>query len=157
VRVNVGAATRRLRTRLYTFPERRRELLDCLLLAFVAAWERADVPAILGMLVEDARFTMPPLLAWLHGLADIGRFLTERMFATSWRVVPMWASGQLAFACYQGSPDGTGFRLGALNVLTLRGGRIVEMTGFLDPEIHVRFGLPEEWPDLLRSDLAGAL
>jgi hypothetical protein len=109
------------------------------------------------MLVEDARFTTPSLLAWLHGLADIGRFLTERVFATSWRVVPMWASGQLAFACNQGSPDGTGFRLGALNVLTLRGGRIVEMTGFLDPEIHVRFGLPEERPDLLWSDLAGAL
>jgi RNA polymerase sigma-70 factor (ECF subfamily) len=123
--------------------EGRRELVD----AFVAAWERADVSAILGLLVEDARFTMPPLPAWFHGLDDIGRFLTERLFATPWRLVPMWASGQLAFACYQGHPDGTGFRLGALNVLTLRGRRIVEMTGFLDPGIHDQFGLPEELSD----------
>ena len=56
----------------------------------------------------------------------------------------MWASGQLAFACYQWDSDGTGFRLGALQVLTLRGGRIVEMTGFLDPGAHARFGLPGE-------------
>jgi hypothetical protein len=63
------------------------------------------------------------------------------------RTVPpqeVWASGQLAFACYQGNPEGSRFRLGALNVLTLRGGRIVEITGFLDPEIHDQFGLPRE-------------
>ncbi len=120
----------------------------------VASWwtpswprgERADVPAILDMLVEDARLTMPPLPTWFHGLDDIGRFMTERMFATPWRLVPLWASGQLAFACYQGNPDGTYFRLGALQVLTLRGGRIVEMTGFLDPETHARFGLSGELP-----------
>jgi RNA polymerase sigma-70 factor (TIGR02960 family) len=128
----------------------RRELVD----AFVAAWERADVPAILELLVEDARFTMPPLPAWFHGLDDIGRFLTERAFATPWRLVPTWASGQLAFACYQGEPDGTRFRLGALNVLTLRGGRIAEMTGFLDPAIHDQFGLPGEWSGERRHGLA---
>jgi RNA polymerase sigma-70 factor (ECF subfamily) len=122
--------------------EGRCELVD----AFVTAWERADVPAILDLLVDDARFTMPPLPAWFRGLDDIGRFMTERMFATSWRLVPMWASGQLAFACYQGNPDGTGFRLGALNVLTLRGRRIVEISGFLDPATHDRFGLPKELP-----------
>jgi RNA polymerase sigma-70 factor (ECF subfamily) len=120
----------------------RRELVD----AYVAAWERADIPALLNLLVEDARFTMPPLPAWFHGREAIGRFLTERLFATPWRLVPTSANGQLAFACYQGAPDGPPFRLGALNVLTLRGGRIVEMTGFLAPMIHDRFGLPSEWP-----------
>ena len=110
----------------------------------MAAWERADVPALLDLLVEDARFTMPPLPAWFHGRDAIGRFLTERVFATPWRLVPTWASGQLAFACYQGQPDGAGFRLGALTVLTLRSRRIVEMTGFLDPRIHDQFRLPRE-------------
>ena len=114
---------------------------------FVTAWERADVPALLDLLVEDARFTMPPLPAWFNGLDDIGRFLTERMFATPWRLVPLSASGQLAFACYQGNPAGPPFRLGALNVLTLRGGRIAELTGFLDPGLHERFGLPRMLAD----------
>jgi ketosteroid isomerase-like protein len=38
-------------------------------------------------------------------------------------------------------------RLGAINVVTLRDGRISEMTGFLDPEVHRRFGLPEQLGD----------
>jgi ketosteroid isomerase-like protein len=32
---------------------------------FVAAWERADVPALVELLSADATFTMPPLPAWL--------------------------------------------------------------------------------------------
>jgi RNA polymerase sigma-70 factor (TIGR02960 family) len=118
----------------------RRELVD----AYVAAWERADVPAILDMLVDEARFTMPPLPRWLDGRDAIGRFMSERMFATPWRLVPISANGQSAFACYQGIPKGPPFRLGAINVLTLRGERIVEITGFLDPEVHAQFGLPGE-------------
>ena len=119
----------------------RRELVD----AFVGAWERADVQALLELLAEDARFTMPPLPAWFLGRGDIGRFC-ERMFATPWRLAPIRANGQLAFACYQGDPDGDRFRLGAINVLNLRGGRIVEIAGFLDPALHRHFGLPAELP-----------
>ena len=120
-----------------------RELVD----AFVAAWERADVSALLDLLAEDARFTMPPLPAWFLGREDVGRFFTERMFATPWRMVPIRANGQLAFACYQGDRDGVRFRLGAINVLSVRAGRIVEIAGFLDPAVHRQFGLPEELPD----------
>lgn len=112
--------------------EGRRELVERL----VSAWERADVPALLDLLVEDARFSMPPLPAWFRGKQDVGRFFAERVFASSWRLVPMEASGQPAFACYM---DG---RLSALNVVTLRDGRIEELTGFLDPAVHERFGIP---------------
>ena len=52
----------------------------------------------------------------------------------------------LAFACYQGTPGGSAFRLGALNVLTLRGGRIAALTAFLDPTLYDQFGLPRELP-----------
>jgi len=120
----------------------RRELVD----ALVAAWERADITSILELLVEDARFTMPPLPAWFLGRDEIGRFFSERMFATPWRLVPIAANGQLAFACYQGEPESDQFRLGAINVLTLRDGRIAEIAGFLDPALHRFFGLPESLP-----------
>jgi RNA polymerase sigma-70 factor (TIGR02960 family) len=120
--------------------EGQRELVD----AFVTAWEQADVPALLELLTKDARFTMPPLPAWFDGRGDVGRFFTERVFATPWRLLPIRANGQLAFACYQGEPGGDRFRLGAINLLRLRDRRIVEIAGFLDPAVHRRFGLPEE-------------
>jgi RNA polymerase sigma-70 factor (TIGR02960 family) len=114
-----------------------------LVAAFVRAWERADVDALVDLLTEDARFAMPPLPAWFEGRADIERFAAERMFATPWRLHPVGANGQLAFACYQGPPSGEGlYRLGAINVVTLREGRVAAMTGFLDPALGPWFGLP---------------
>ncbi|MGW4527637.1 sigma-70 family RNA polymerase sigma factor [Amycolatopsis sp. NPDC004378] len=110
---------------------------------FVAAWERADVPALLKLLTDDARFTMPPLPAWFDGRDDVARFLSGTVFATPWRLVPLRASGQPAFACYQRHPDGV-FRIGCVNVLTLRDDRIAEITGFLDPAMYAGFGLAAE-------------
>ncbi len=127
---------------------RQRELVA----AFVGAWERGDVPAILELLVEDARFTMPPLPAWFDGRDAIAVFLNERMFATPWRFVPSMANGQLAFACYQwrdgepGESDGPAFRLSAINLLTLRNDRIVEIAGFLDRGVFAHFGFPAVHP-----------
>jgi hypothetical protein len=108
-----------------------------LVTAFVQAWERADVAALLELLADDARFSMPPIPTWFHGREAIGRFLGERVFATAWRLEPLRASGQLAFACFQ-APE---FGVGALNVVGLRGPSIAEMTGFLDPAVHARFEL----------------
>ncbi len=121
----------------------RRELVA----AFVQAWEQADVPAMVGLLAEDARFSMPPLPAWFRGRDDVVRFMAERMWATPWRLVPVAANGQLAFACYQGGAAGEPYRLSAINVVTLRAGRIAELTGFLDPAVHRHFGLPAEYAE----------
>ena len=106
---------------------------------FVAAWRNQDATALQALLAQDAKFSMPPIPNWFDGRENVVRFFRERVFATPWRLEPLRASGQLAFACYQG-PE---FRLGALNVLTLRGGTIAETTGFLDPTLHRRFLLPE--------------
>jgi hypothetical protein len=65
--------------------DRERELVA----AFVAAWERADVAALVALLAEDARFTTPLLPAWFDGRDDVVRFLTERVFRTPWRLVPL--------------------------------------------------------------------
>jgi RNA polymerase sigma-70 factor (TIGR02960 family) len=116
----------------------RRELVD----AFVNAWERADVPALLDLLAADARFTMPPLPAWFDGRDDVGRFFAERVFATPWRLIPIAANGQPAFACYQ--HDGERFRLGAVNVLSLRDGRISWIAGFVDPALLRRLAVTQE-------------
>jgi RNA polymerase sigma-70 factor (TIGR02960 family) len=123
-------------------PEGQRGLVD----AFVTAWERADVAAMLDLLAEDARFTMPPLPAWFRGREDVGRFFAERVFATPWRLLPLRANGQMGFACYSLEPGADRFRLGAINLLSLLEGRIVQIAGFLDPDVHRHFGLPTELP-----------
>jgi RNA polymerase sigma-70 factor (TIGR02960 family) len=115
--------------------DRVQKLLDSL----VSAWERADVPALLDLLVADAVLSMPPLPAWFDGREAVGRFLAERMFETPWRVRPATVNGQLALACYQ-QHDGV-FRLGALVALTLEGDRIASLTSFLAPMLDERFEL----------------
>ncbi|SDX33104.1 RNA polymerase sigma-70 factor, ECF subfamily [Amycolatopsis xylanica] len=123
-------------------PDGQRELID----AFVAAWEKADVNAIVNLLAEDVRFTMPPLPAWFDGRENVTRFLVERIFANSWRLVPVRANGQLAIAGYMRRPDGV-FGLGGINVLSLRDGLITEISSFLSPEVLTRFDLPEIFSD----------
>lgn len=118
-----------------------------LVAAFVAAWERADVDALLDMLAEDSRFTMPPFPAWFCGRADIGRFLSERTFNFEWRVRPITTNGQLAAAFYRRDSDTGRFLLAVISVLSLRDGHIAEMNAFLDPATHRWFGLPEELVD----------
>ena len=53
------------------------------------------------------------------------------------------ANAHLAFACYQGRASGalTEFRLSAINVVSIRAGRVATLTGFLDPNVHRCFGL----------------
>jgi RNA polymerase sigma-70 factor (ECF subfamily) len=106
---------------------------------YLNAWHGANPSALLSLFTEDVKFSMPPIPNWFDGRDDVVRFFAERVFATPWRLHPLRASGQLAFACYQG-PE---FRLGALNVITLRGSKIAELTGFLDPALYRRFLLPE--------------
>ena len=118
--------------------------LDELLRDLVEAWERRDVAGLVGLLAEDARFTMPPLPAWFDGRASVAKFISERMFATPWRLRPLWANGQPGFACYMQHPGADAFRLGAVNLLAFRAGRIAGIHAFLDPAVHRRFALPTE-------------
>jgi RNA polymerase sigma-70 factor (ECF subfamily) len=55
--------------------------------------------------------------------------------------MPREANGQPAFACYQ--LDGDRYRLGAVNVLSLRQGRVSWVAGFLDPTLVPLFGPAE--------------
>ncbi len=111
--------------------------------AFVAAFERADVPALVELLAADVRFTMPPLPAWFDGRDTVTGFFNHRVFETSWRATRVAANGQPAIACYQQQADGV-FRLGAVNVLGFQAGKINWIASFLDPAVLARFGLPAE-------------
>jgi RNA polymerase sigma-70 factor (ECF subfamily) len=116
-----------------------RELVD----AYVAAWEQGDVDAVAALLAEDVTVSMPPRPEWFAGYEASVAFLrrTPMREGNRWRVLPMTASGQPAFAKYLW--DGQGFAFHSLNVLTLRGGRVTDLMAFLDAEAFARFGLPD--------------
>ncbi|HXV58314.1 MAG TPA: sigma-70 family RNA polymerase sigma factor [Gaiellaceae bacterium] len=112
---------------------------------FVDAFESGDVDAIVSLLAEDATFAMPPYPAWCRGREAI---------ADSWlmpggppprlRYVPTRANGQLALGTYLFDRENRRFVALALDVLTLRGSRIADVTAFRTPEVFPLFGLPSE-------------
>lgn len=120
------------------------EGLRQLLGAFLTAWDARDVKALVRLFTDDVRFTMPPLPSWFDGIVDVEKFIAERVFATPWRMRPLWANGQPGFACYMQAEGDDRFRLGAITLLAVRGGRICGLHSFLDPALYRRFGLAEE-------------
>jgi RNA polymerase sigma-70 factor, ECF subfamily len=115
---------------------------------YVAAWERNDVDAIVAMLAEDARMTMPPLPTWYHGRQQVGTFLSGRALtgATRSRLIPVHANGQLAFGAYTWDEKTQACTPHGVIVLTLRGAQIEEITAFLLPDAFPSFDLPSAIP-----------
>ena len=110
-----------------------RELVD----RYVAAFEAADVDALVALLTADAVLEMPPVPLWYYG-----RFLA-RVFALrgrDWRMRPLRANGQPAVAAY--CRDGDSYRLHTVQVFTVTAGGIGHNVVFADPAVLALFGLP---------------
>jgi len=112
---------------------------------YVAAWERNDVDAVVAMLTVDARMTMPPLPSWYSGREAIAGFLRGWPLSDEkrWRLVPTSANAQPAFGGYLWDEGTQTFRAHGVEVLTLRGTRIEEVTAFLTAHAFSQFGLPD--------------
>ncbi|MFI7492416.1 sigma-70 family RNA polymerase sigma factor [Micromonospora echinaurantiaca] len=112
---------------------------------YVAAWEASDVDAIVAMLTEDARYSMPPLRGWYQGYDGIRGFLLDAAGRHRWRFLPARANGQLAFGTYRWDDDRSAYLPGGLDLLVLRGRRVAEVVSFLDAHLPA-YGLPAELP-----------
>lgn len=121
-------------------PQGRDELLQ----RFVVAWESRDIAAMVALLAEDARFTMPPLPAWFSGRHFVGKFFAERVFETPWRLHPLVGNGQPGFACYMQPVGDDRFRPGGVVLLRLKQGLIQSIDSFIDPAVCRRFGMADE-------------
>jgi len=117
-----------------------------LVAAYIEAIEHADVEGVVALLTEDAAWSMPPASGWYQGLDDIVAFLTRSPFQVRWRHLPTVVNGQLAVACYIWDAERGDFEAGVIDVLTLRGDRIAEVTAFIGGEVFPRFGLPARLP-----------
>jgi RNA polymerase sigma-70 factor (TIGR02960 family) len=142
----VNSALQRARARLPaeqdTFIEpsdaRQRELLD----RYVAAFENADISALITVLSEDASFEMPPFLTWFRGRDAIGAFLGARMRELGHTsVIRTSANGQPAIALYAGPHEGER-RPHSLHVLTIAAQGISRVVAFQDITAVRHFDLP---------------
>jgi RNA polymerase sigma-70 factor (ECF subfamily) len=123
-----------------------RELVE----GYMDAMQRGDVDTIVSMLAEDAAWSMPPLASWFRGLDSIAIFLAKGPLSGQWRWrhLPVRVNGQAAVAGYIWNEEAGYFRPFMLDVLTLEGDRIKDVTAFItrstdlpDPDDFNR------WPD----------
>jgi RNA polymerase sigma-70 factor, ECF subfamily len=119
-----------------------REVVD----RYVDAWERADVDAVVAMLTADGVMAMPPHPTWFRGREAVAAFLAAMPMHADrrWRMIPVRANGQLAFATFGWDEEREIFAAHGISVLTLDGTLIADFTNFLDAELIPRFGLPAE-------------
>jgi RNA polymerase sigma-70 factor (ECF subfamily) len=93
---------------------------------------------------------MPPWPSWWRGRATIAAFAAAAVeFCAETRTIPTRANGQVALAYHLDAESGQ-FTPVALDVLTLEGSRIKEITALVTPEVFSRFELPAELAPLAR-------
>jgi RNA polymerase sigma-70 factor (ECF subfamily) len=121
--------------------ERVRDLVE----SYVDAWRRGDVGALRTLLAEDVTFSMPPWSSWWRGRETVAGFAkTAVEVCAEARTVPTRANGQPAIAYYSVDDETGRWKASAIDVLTLDGTRIKEITGFVSPGLFAGFGLPPE-------------
>jgi RNA polymerase sigma-70 factor, ECF subfamily len=122
---------------------------QALLRRYMDAHARADSDAVVAMMREDVRFTMPPQPTRYEGKAALARFFADAFGPRSlgeFRLVATRANRHPAAANYIRAPGDTLFRAMSLDVLRFEGGQLVEITTF-DTTLFPLFGLPEVLPE----------
>ena len=114
---------------------------------YAAAFENADLAALVGLLRDDAVLEMPPLPGWFRGRDAIAAFLGAEVLGRpgDWRMIPTAANGQPAFAAYAREDDG-GYHAHGICVLTLTGTQVSRMVCFNDPGLFPVFGFASRLP-----------
>ncbi|WP_225844755.1 sigma-70 family RNA polymerase sigma factor [Streptomyces sp. HPF1205] len=116
---------------------------------FTDALERADLDALIELLVTDVRLSMPPAMLEYRGIESARRLFAAVVFrpGRTYRVVPTRANGQPAFGVYLADPQCGVHRAYTLLVTTTAGDHITSITGFHDTNVMTRFGLPRTLPE----------
>jgi RNA polymerase sigma-70 factor, ECF subfamily len=116
---------------------------------YMEAMRGGDVNRVVSMLAEqDAAWSMPPLASWYGGLTEIEVFLRHGPLSGDWRWRhrPARANGGLAVGTYtwlEGEQTHVPF---SLDVLSLEGEKIKEITAFVVRPADTPDGY-SRWPD----------
>ncbi len=137
---------RRVMERSQRGPQGLTDIDGSVLRRYIVAWEAADVAALVALLREDVRLSMPPLGAWFAGREAVAAVVAAGILppgsAGQWRLVPTWANGEAALAVYARAPEADRYDAFALSVVAVRDGLVAEITTFLDASLVAAFGCP---------------
>jgi RNA polymerase sigma-70 factor (ECF subfamily) len=113
---------------------------------FADAWERHDVDALVDMLADDVRMTMPPQPSWFEGREAVATFLRRWPLSPGnrFQFLRTGANGQPALGGYVWNGQTRSFEADSIVVLTLRRDNIEEITAFRTPPLFAFFGLPSQ-------------
>jgi RNA polymerase sigma-70 factor (ECF subfamily) len=126
------------------------ERLSDMVESYMDAMQRGDIDAVVAMLTEDAAWSMPPLASWYGGLEEISVFLARGPLSGDWRWrhLPTRVNGQAAVGVYSWDAEQQAHLPFALDVLTLDGARIREITAFVTRTTEVSEpGDFARWPE----------
>ncbi len=115
---------------------------------YMEAMRSGDVPRVVSMLTEDVAWSMPPLASWYGGIDEVEVFLRTKPFSGQWRWRhrPAVANGQLAVGTYTWIEEQGAHVPFSLDVLTLDGDRIKEVTAFVVRPADTPDGY-SRWPE----------
>jgi RNA polymerase sigma-70 factor, ECF subfamily len=115
---------------------------------YMDAMRSGDVNRVVSMLTADAAWSMPPLASWYRGVPELEVFLRNGPLSGEWRWrhAPTLANGQLAVGTYTWLEAERTHVPFSLDVLTLDGERIKEVTAFIVRVTEVPDGYAR-WPD----------
>jgi RNA polymerase sigma-70 factor, ECF subfamily len=120
---------------------------DALLDRYIKAWEQADIDSLVGLIKEDAQFSMPPSPSWYQGRQAIQTMIAKFLFAGDargrWRLLPTRANAQPAFAFYQRDETSQKYMPFGIQVIEFSGSKICSITHFLHYGLFPLFGLSE--------------
>jgi RNA polymerase sigma-70 factor (ECF subfamily) len=150
----VNSALQRARARLQSLGQRGRlewvpvtaptDSERVLVQRYMDAHARADADAVIELLGEEVRFSMPPDMARFEGRAAVAGFFGELFGADNpgdWRLVATRANGQPAAANYVRRWGAAEYRAMTLDVLKVEHGRLIEITTF-GANVFSAFELP---------------
>ncbi|GCE11769.1 RNA polymerase subunit sigma-70 [Tengunoibacter tsumagoiensis] len=153
VAVNSGLQRARHTLRQHqVLPEARATLppsqLQPLLQRYVTLWEQGDISGLVGLMREDAWFTMPPIPAWFQGRKAIETLFRTSIFsmAQQWRLLPTHANASPAFGLYKHNTETATYQLFGLLVLDFDGELIANTVTFLELHSLLPFALPDTFP-----------
>src|SRR5262249_12639951 len=99
---------------------------------YVRAWESSDLEALATLLKEDATYSMPPWRQWYQGRASIQSFFGHVWKSyRGFRLVPVGANAQPAFALYTRAGQPGQWNAHSLQVLSLQEQHIQTLTMFM--------------------------